>query len=831
MWHWQVKQYSHPTMEALRSLYRDCVPLADYLVRAGLLVDVSEARTRDLPDCFVCRRKEGRFRPWVGLPPLLLDFAREAGHTHREVVSTSITYLLKNSPESLLCLGYDPQFGGLDTTLRCLHLNTTGNRLYTARWQAFRCAFGDAALLTLLCDPALCIFEPLPPLARGCLLQIAGAPIGREKWASGPAVGSVVAAAPLTAVQPAQQNHRLHTQGSWSLPTDALLYSFSWGARGNGLLPSHILPALSAASKDIRGGGSSSSGSGAVSGGGGGGGRPSTASKPPAGEGHAKALMHHIFVAAPHIRHLELLARHKSSTSAAGASYFAPVDPAFSPARLMASLKAAMGKLSRARAGSLPPTQVQGRAPLGGRAAAARSKSVGASSSLGISASSSSSGGSSAALQRGRGRLFRRNALPLPTYPDLPTHLPPGLLSAVPLFGELLSRYGAIPWEEILNKHCPERDGAAMGPGEHKRARLGEGVASAAPPAPPVAAYSPPAMLEIATPLSTGVMGFVREALARLLPKALWGGSCHNRRLLLSSVFSVLSTGRNQSAHVCDLLSGFRTRDFSALGSGGCDTRMQALYSHAWVLWVVMGLVLPLVRANFYVTDGEVAQAQLLFFRKRVWWRASSRALAALLPLLGLCPVVPASAQQPSSLTALAPLGYASMRLVPKALGLRPIMNLSARHRAWPPTLSATLARRGAERAASGRAPSGSGGKGEGGKGPLKRTAPSLPPAPRHLSAAATAAAAAAPFSKPPPWQSVNAQLRLLHEVLKFERKRSPSLSGGAVFGMDGVHTALRRFNSLRRGEAAAAGAAASARGPSGKRSRAPPPSTFALQT
>ena len=399
-------------------------------------------------------------------------------------------------------------------------------------------------------------------------------------------------------------------------------------------------------------------------------------------------------------------------------------------------------------------------------------------------------------------------------FPPFPVSVPPALRTATPVFKELLRRYAALPMEEMLNRHCPDPGrGAASSSSsssEHasKRARLADGGASSSSSfaAAGVSAKDPSTapMLSLATPLQPGVMGFVREVLGRLLPPPLWGGAA-NRRALLSAAHATLSCGKGQSPRVCDITRGLRTTAYPIFASGGTDSGSQALYAQAWVLWVLLALVLPLVRASFHVTDGEVAQCRLMYFRKRVWWRACCGSTGALVRRLGLAPVGQGGVGMP-----LGPLGYSSVRFVPKAVGLRPIMNLAARHTGWPLTLAASEAR------ARGR------GEGAGHKRPLQAEAALSSSSSSSSSSAAVAAAAAAPAAalplsragslappsaRPPPTSSINFQLTALHEVLKFERKRTPASSGGSVYGLDGVHSALRLFHALRsRGSGSSSG-------------------------
>ena len=97
---------------------------------------------------------------------------------------------------------------------------------------------------------------------------------------------------------------------------------------------------------------------------------------------------------------------------------------------------------------------------------------------------------------------------------------------------------------------------------------------------------------------------------------------------------------------------------------------------------VLNGLVVPLLRTHFYATESEPFKHRVLFFRKPVWAAAASDARRSLVQTLKLQRVAEATARR--LLDTKQALGVARVRLVPKATGMRPIMDLSLRRSVLP---------------------------------------------------------------------------------------------------------------------------------------------------
>lgn len=85
--------------------------------------------------------------------------------------------------------------------------------------------------------------------------------------------------------------------------------------------------------------------------------------------------------------------------------------------------------------------------------------------------------------------------------------------------------------------------------------------------------------------------------------------------------------------------------------------------------------MVPLLRANFYITESGVHRNRLFYFRHDVWQKLSGPALDKLkidmFADLGL--------DKAREILDSRSLGFAQVRLLPKEQGIRPIMNLRKR--------------------------------------------------------------------------------------------------------------------------------------------------------
>ncbi|KAJ5147503.1 hypothetical protein N7526_000855 [Penicillium atrosanguineum] len=197
-------------------------------------------------------------------------------------------------------------------------------------------------------------------------------------------------------------------------------------------------------------------------------------------------------------------------------------------------------------------------------------------------------------------------------------------------------------------------------------------------------------LIDYATPASS-VSAFCRAVLQKLIPHTFFGDGPHrvsNRRIVLKHVDSLIKMRRYESLslhQVCkglkvtaipwlvppklDLAKGTTTK----ISMSDFQKRIQLL--HEFIFFVFDSVVIPLVRANFYVTESQTHRYHLFYFRHDVWQRLTEQPLAELKATM----FEELEPKKANRMLARRSLGYGSLRLLPKATGLRPILNLRRR--------------------------------------------------------------------------------------------------------------------------------------------------------
>ena len=314
-------------------------------------------------------------------------------------------------------------------------------------------------------------------------------------------------------------------------------------------------------------------------------------------------------------------------------------------------------------------------------------------------------------------------------------------------------------------------------------------TAAAAPSALPVDSQGRCLPSRCTVPLAQ-CMQFMRGVLLHLLPSELRGGAT-GTRFLLRRLHAMLCSSRFDCLRADTwLLPGCPTLAFAwAWPPGGANAQAAvtaARLVRAWLLWILCDVCVPLLAQCFYMSDSEQSQQAPVLFRKPVWLALRQHEMQQAQTRLGLqaLSVSGSPATRPAHTLPAVPLGCASIRLLPKTAGMRPIMNLATatESRAAAPVKAAATRAVSAALSAGGAA------------AVQQRTslAPSqLPPALQAALSGASGSAAQHAKSK----GSLNQKLSALHEVLACVRRAFPHRLGAAVMGLDGMHSAWRVFH------------------------------------
>lgn len=96
---------------------------------------------------------------------------------------------------------------------------------------------------------------------------------------------------------------------------------------------------------------------------------------------------------------------------------------------------------------------------------------------------------------------------------------------------------------------------------------------------------------------------------------------------------------------------------------------------HEFVYYLFDSLLIPLICANFHVTESNVHRYRLFFFRHDTWLSIAKPALAVLKRTM----FEEVEMDKAQKVLASRTLGFSQIRILPKETGVRPIMNLRRR--------------------------------------------------------------------------------------------------------------------------------------------------------
>lgn len=113
------------------------------------------------------------------------------------------------------------------------------------------------------------------------------------------------------------------------------------------------------------------------------------------------------------------------------------------------------------------------------------------------------------------------------------------------------------------------------------------------------------------------------------------------------------------------------------------------------IYYVFDSFLMPLIRSNFHVTESNIDRNRIFFFRHDVWRSLTDSALQTLKEST----FDTLDTRQAQEMLRRRRLGFSHIRLLPKAIGLRPIMNLRRRvmttesgHKTLAPSINSVLA-------------------------------------------------------------------------------------------------------------------------------------------
>ncbi|KAF7196012.1 Telomerase reverse transcriptase [Pseudocercospora fuligena] len=186
---------------------------------------------------------------------------------------------------------------------------------------------------------------------------------------------------------------------------------------------------------------------------------------------------------------------------------------------------------------------------------------------------------------------------------------------------------------------------------------------------------------------TAGVSAFCRAAISAVFPARLWGDHevrRQNVKIIHRNIDRFVRLRRYESLSLHDVLQGLQLGQISWLMPPNvAKTHRMSLSDFSkrkelmaeLIYFVFDSYLMPLIRGHFHVTESNVNRNQLFYFRHDVWRKMSEPAMASLkYSMLEEC-----SNASVSAMMATRALGISRVRLLPKEVGMRPIINLRRR--------------------------------------------------------------------------------------------------------------------------------------------------------
>lgn len=231
--------------------------------------------------------------------------------------------------------------------------------------------------------------------------------------------------------------------------------------------------------------------------------------------------------------------------------------------------------------------------------------------------------------------------------------------TAKALVGQLRNRHARCAYTALLDHYCP-RSGFRPASGQ--------------------------ALLEQAC-RPVQVSAFCRAAVFKVFPHDIWGNGhlgAHNRRVLHRNIDKFIRLRRFESMSLHDVLQEMKLLSIDWLvphnlqqgaNVSKSDMSKRTELMAELLYYLFDSYLIPLIRSHFHVTEPNAQRNQLFYFRHDVWVRMCEPSLTTLRQsMLEEC-----NAAAVDKALAKRTIGVSHVRLVPKAAGMRPIINLRRR--------------------------------------------------------------------------------------------------------------------------------------------------------
>lgn len=193
-------------------------------------------------------------------------------------------------------------------------------------------------------------------------------------------------------------------------------------------------------------------------------------------------------------------------------------------------------------------------------------------------------------------------------------------------------------------------------------------------------------LVSLATPHSN-VSAFCQAVISNLVPNGFWGKGIQgqeNRKVVIQNIDRFVRLRRFESLSLHAVSQGLKLTSMTWLNPAHVNQSMKVAASDIqkrkeimleFLYYVFDSLLIPLIRSNFHVTESNVHQSRLFYFRHDIWRALTEPAIAD----FKFSMYEEIKTVKAKKLLDARPLGFSQIRLLPKGNGVRPITNLRRR--------------------------------------------------------------------------------------------------------------------------------------------------------
>ncbi|GJS98613.1 telomerase reverse transcriptase [Tanacetum coccineum] len=169
------------------------------------------------------------------------------------------------------------------------------------------------------------------------------------------------------------------------------------------------------------------------------------------------------------------------------------------------------------------------------------------------------------------------------------------------------------------------------------------------------------------------VVSFIWAACKSIVPRELLG-SPSNQRILRKNISRFIRLRIYEKFSVHQSMFKLKISNFSFISDNHslCNSSTKQNISTRWIYWLFTCLVVPLLQANFYITDSENGRLEVFFYEKSLWEKLMKQSISSLkehcyslLDVNGVKKIINKRE-----------FGFSRVRFRPKENGIRPLANL-----------------------------------------------------------------------------------------------------------------------------------------------------------